>query len=67
MVGIRRIVAEELCQRGSSSLEHGGAQRGLGRIQIEPTVGVELMEGHPQEAVYFPGNFLMDRFGRFFS
>jgi hypothetical protein len=67
VVRIWRIVSQQLCQRASPGLMQGGPQSGLDRLQIEPTVVVALLKNNPQEPVYFAGDFLLDRFGRFFS
>ena len=66
MVLIRRIVAQQLRQRGGSGLVHGGPHSGLDRIQIVAAAGAALLKNQPQEAVYFAGNFLLDRLRRFF-
>src|ERR1019366_7577280 len=67
VVLIRRIIAQQLRQRGSSGLVHGGSHSGLDRIQIVAAAGAVLLKNHPKEAVYFAGNFLLDRLRRFFS
>jgi hypothetical protein len=63
---ISRIVLQQLRQRGSSGLVHGGSHSGLDRFQIEPTVIATLLKNNPQEPVYFAGNFFLDCRRRFF-
>ena len=46
---------------------HGGPQSGFDRFQVESTVAAALLENHVQQSVYFIGDFLLDRFRRFFS
>src|ERR1022692_2482608 len=67
VVLIRRIIAQQLRQRGSSGLVHGGSHSGLDRIQIVAAAGAVLLKNHPKEAVYFAGDLLLDRLRRFFS
>jgi hypothetical protein len=66
-IRIRRIVSQQLRQRGSPGLVHGGSQGGLDRFQIERDTIAALLKNNPQEAVYFAGNFLLDGLRRFFS
>jgi hypothetical protein len=58
-IRIRRIVSQQLRQRGSPGLVHGGSQGGLDRFQIERDTIAALLKNNPQEAVYFAGNFLV--------
>jgi hypothetical protein len=67
VIGIRRIVSQQLGQRGSPGLMQGGSQSGFDRFQVESAVVVALLENNAQKSVYFAGDFLLDRFGRFFS
>ena len=67
MVGIRRIVSQQLGQRGSPGLVHGGAQSDFDRFQVEPAVAAALLKNNVQKSFYFAGDFLLDRLGRFFS
>src|SRR5882672_12460114 len=67
LVGIRRIVSQQLRQRGSPRVVHGGSHRRLDRFQIEPTFAATLLKNNLQEPVYFAGNFLLDCLRRFFS
>ena len=46
VVVIRWIVAQELCERGSSRLVHGGSQGGLYRLQIEPPLVTSLVKNN---------------------
>jgi len=45
----------------------GGSQSGFDRFKVESAVVVALLENNAQKSVYFAGDFLLDRFGRFFS
>ena len=67
MVRIRRIVSQQLGQRASPGLMHGGSQSALDGFQVESAVVAALLKNHAQESVYFAGDFVLDRFGRFFS
>jgi hypothetical protein len=46
-VRIRRIVSQQLSQRGSPGLVYGGSQCGFDRIQIEPAILVSLLKNNP--------------------
>jgi hypothetical protein len=46
--GRRRIVAQQLGERGRPGLVHGGSQSGL---QVESALSAPLLKHHPQEAV----------------
>jgi hypothetical protein len=67
VVRIRRIVSQQLGQRRSPDLMHGGSQSGFDRFQVESAVLASPQENPVQKSVYFAGNFLLDGFGRFFS
>jgi hypothetical protein len=47
VVLIRRIVSQQLRQRGSASLVHGGSHSGLDGFQIEPAVVAALLKNNP--------------------
>jgi hypothetical protein len=57
LVRIRRIILQQLCQRGGPGLMHGCSHSRLDRFQIEPTVAAALLKNNPQEPVYFAGDF----------
>ena len=67
MIHIRRIVSQQLRQGASAGLMHGGSHGSLDCLQIEPAVAMALLENNAQKSVYFTGDFLLDRFRRFFS
>jgi hypothetical protein len=46
---------------------HGGAHGHLDRLQIEPAVLALVLKNEPEQRLYFPFDFLPDRFRRFFS
>jgi hypothetical protein len=46
---------------------HGGSQSDFDRFQVEPAVAAALLKNKVQKSFYFAGDFLLDRFGRFFS
>jgi hypothetical protein len=58
VVRIRRIVSQQLRQRGSSGLVQGGSHSSLDRFQIEPTVAAALLKNKPQQPLYFAGDLL---------
>ena len=67
MVRAGRIISQELRQRGSSGLVHGGSHRGLDSFHVEPAFIAALPENNLKKPVYFTRDFLSDRFRRFFS
>jgi hypothetical protein len=67
VVLIRRIILQQLGERGSPGPVHGGSQSGLDRFQIEPAMVTSLLKSNPQEPVYFTDDFLPDCLRRFFS
>ena len=64
---IRRIVLQQLRQRGSPGLMHRRADDGFDGFQVEATGPAAILKDSVQQPVYFAGNFLLDRFRRFFS
>jgi hypothetical protein len=46
---------------------HGRAHRHLDGFQVQTAALVAPVEDDPQQLVYFARDFLLDRFGRFFS
>jgi hypothetical protein len=46
---------------------HGGADGCLDTLQIKAAVDFAVAENDAQQLLYFAGNFLLDRFRRFFS
>jgi hypothetical protein len=64
---IRRIVLQQLRQRGGSRLVHGGADGGLDCFQVQAAGLAAILKDDAQQPVYFAGNFLTDGLRRFFS
>lgn len=65
---IRRIILQQLSQGAGSRLVHGRSDGGFHRFQIESAVVAStILKNDPQEAVYFAGDFLLDRLRGFFS
>jgi hypothetical protein len=46
---------------------HSGTDRGLDTFQVESASRFAVAENDAQQLLYFAGDFLLDRFGRFFS
>jgi len=46
---------------------HSGAGGGFNRLQIETAGPAQSRENNLKELIYFVRDFLLDRFGRFFS
>ena len=67
LVGSRRRELQQFAQRGCSGLVHGRAHRHLDGFQIQMPRLAAAAEDDAQELVYFARDFLLDRFGRFFS
>lgn len=67
MVCIRRIVLQQLRQRRSPSLVHGGSDGGFDRFQVKAASLAAVLKDDAQQPVYFTGNFFLDGFRRFFS
>jgi|SRR5271169_1911617 len=64
---IRWIVLQQLGQRASPSLVHGGADGSFDCFQVKAAGLVAVLKDDVQQAVYFARNFLADGFRRFFS
>ena len=67
VVRIRRFELQQLRQSGGSGMVHGGTNRGLDCFQIDLPGGLTVPENDVEELTYFAGDFLLDRFGSFFS
>ena len=67
LVRIRRIVLQQLRQRASPGLVHGGANNRFDGFEVQAAGLAAILKDGAQQTVYFAGNFLLDRFGRFFS
>lgn len=64
---IGRIVLQQFGQRGSSGLMHGGADCGFDGFEVEAAGPPAILKDRSEQAVYFAGDFPLDRFSRFFS
>jgi hypothetical protein len=47
VVRVGRVVSQQLSQRGSPGLVHGGSQRAPDGFQIEPAILAALLKNHP--------------------
>ena len=63
----RTILLEKLAQTRCASLMQCAAQGHFDGFQIESPGPAPFCENHPQQRIYFPRDFLMDRNSRFFS
>ena len=62
-----RSAAQQLAQRACAGPMHRSAHCHLDRFQIDGAGLALLLEDEPQQRAYFPFEFFLDRFGRFFS
>jgi len=62
----RGIELQQLGQRGRSRLVHAGTNRHLHRFQIQRASLIPGAEQELEQMLYFPGDFLLDDFCRFF-
>jgi hypothetical protein len=46
---------------------HSGTDRRLDTLQVESAGRLAIAENDVKQLLYFAGDFLLDRFGRFFS
>lgn len=67
MIGIRRFELQQLRQGNGAGVMHRGTDYGLDALQIELAGGPAVAENEAEQLIYFAGDFLLDRFGRFFS
>jgi hypothetical protein len=58
---------QEFGQGGGSGPMQGRAHRHLHRLQVDPPALALITEDHPQQALYFLRDFMMDRIRCFFS
>lgn len=63
----RRITLQQLTEGHSAGLVQGGTQRHFCGFKIQSAVLAAVLQDHLQQSAYFVGDFLLDRFGRFFS
>lgn len=66
-IGVRRFELQQLYQRRSPGVMHRGTDHGLDTLQIEAAGCPAVAENDEKQLIYFAGDFLLDRFGRFFS
>ena len=64
---LRRVVLQQFCECGSPSLMHRRADDGFDGFQIDAASLAAIPKDRVQQTVYFAGDFLLDRFGSFFS
>jgi hypothetical protein len=66
-IGGRGRETEQFTERRRARPVHGGTHGHLDGLQIEIAGLAAGGEDEAQQSVYFAGDFLLDRFGRFFS
>ena len=64
--GIRRFELQQLRQGPGPSPMHHGTDHSLDTLQIELAGCLAVAENDAQQLIYFAGDFLLDRFSRFF-
>ena len=62
-----RLASKQLTQSGRPGLMQSRAHGHLDCLQVELAGLVLLLKDEPEERAYFAGDFLLDRFRRFFS
>jgi hypothetical protein len=67
LLGTGFLGLQQLTEGCGSGSKHGRAERGLQRFQIRAIVLPAVLQNHLEQQAYLPGNFLLDRFRRFFS
>lgn len=67
MIGIRWFEWQQLRKGSSPGLMHSGTDRCLDTLQVEPAARLAVAENDAQQLLYFARDFILDRFGRFFS
>ena len=67
MVLIRRIVLQQFREGGSPGPVHRRADEGFDGFEVQAAGLAAILKDGVQKPVYFAGNFLLDRFSRFFS
>ena len=61
------LAAQQLAQRRRPGSMHGGSHGHLQRFQIEAARFTKTLKDESQQAAYFPFDFPLERFRRFFS
>jgi hypothetical protein len=67
LVGCRHWKSQKFGQRGGPSVMHGRTHSPLDSLQIQTPCLAAGAEDDAQQSIYFARDFLLDRFGRFFS
>lgn len=67
MIGIWWFEPQQLRQGNSAGVMHRGTDYDLDALQIELAGCSAAAENEAQQLIYFAGDFLLDRFDRFFS
>ena len=67
MFVIRRFESQQLRQGTGPGVMHRGTDHGLDTLQIKLAGCPAVAENDAKQLIYFAGDFLLDRFGRFFS
>ena len=67
LVGRRGRKLQQFCQGCGAELMHGRTHCHLQGFQIQTSRLAAGTEGDTQQLLYFARDFLLDRFGRFFS
>jgi hypothetical protein len=67
MPGIGLFELQQLRQGTGSGVMHRGTDRRLDTFQIDAASRLAVAENNAQQLLYFEGDCLLDRFGRFFS
>jgi hypothetical protein len=62
-----RFAAQQMAECGGAGLMHGGSYRHLDRFQIYAASFALLLKDESEQGRYFPFDFPMDDFRRFFS
>ena len=63
--GLRR--GQQLAEHGGPGTMHRGPRSRLDGFEVEGAAAAPAAEDHLEQLIYFLGDFLLDRFGRFFS
>ena len=67
VIGIRWFELQQLGQSHSPGLMHRSTDRRLDTLKIESARRLVVAKNDAKQLLYFAGNFLLDRFGSFFS
>ena len=67
MFVIRRFESQQLRQGTGPGVMHRGTDHGLDTLQIKLAGCPAVAENDAKQLIYFAGDFLLDRFDRFFS